>query len=390
MKKRYLAAVLLLVLMLTGCGSKSGQIKVKNAEISGAILYTLEGEALQYDVFCYGKITGAAILDETGSGIDSPAALAQVLGTADAPEAIAGGTAENRTLGKAVTADITTDGRGNIEKLVIRSVTDRPVIGITWKSDTIGEDYQGFAEALERNGAVAVYLPLVISPEHAQMVLAGVDGLFVTGGEDWNPALYGQSPTAHGATDCNDIRDMSDLYLLREALKMDLPMLCVCRGAQGLNIALGGALIQDVPTYLAQSSTGEEIPEGCACEEKHLRVTVGGITHHGNTYHPLEFIDPESKWLSEIFGSGSLEAVSSAHHQAIDPERLGEGLTVAAMSADGIIEAVEYRQNRFVLGLQWHPERDALEDSRNTGIDRKNSNLPLRALVRYSSEGVGN
>ena len=99
-------------------------------------------------MFCYGKITGAAILDETGSGIDSPEKLAAVLGTADAPEATAGGTAENRTLGKAVTADITTDGRGNIEKLVIRSVTDRPGIGITWKSDKIGEDYQGFAEAL--------------------------------------------------------------------------------------------------------------------------------------------------------------------------------------------------------------------------------------------------
>ena len=131
MKKRYLAVVLLLVLMLTGCASESGQIKVKNSEISGAILYALEGDQLQYDVFCYGKITGAAILDETGNGIDSPEKLAAVLGTADAPEAMAGATAENRTLGKAVTADITTDGRGNLERLVIRSVTDRPVIGIT-------------------------------------------------------------------------------------------------------------------------------------------------------------------------------------------------------------------------------------------------------------------
>ena len=387
MKKRYLAAVLLLVLMLTGCAPKSDQTKVKNAEISGAILYTLEGDRLQYDVFCHGKVTGAIILDESGNGIDSMEALAQVLGTADAPQAAAGVTAENRTLGKAVTADITTDGSGNLEKLVIRSVTDRPVIGITWKSDKIGEDYQGFAEALERNGALAVYLPLTISEDHAKMVLSEVDGIFVTGGEDWNPALYGQSPTVHGSVDCNDIRDMSDLYLIRCALEMDLPMLCVCRGAQGLNIALGGALIQDVPTYLAQDGRGEEIPEGCTCPEKHLRVTVDGITHHGNTYHPLEFIDPESQWLAEIFGSGNLPAVSTAHHQAIDPERLGEGLTVAAMSADGIIEAVEYRQNRFVLGLQWHPERDALHDSQNTGIDRRNSNLPLRALVRYSSKG---
>ena len=387
MKKRYLAALLLLALMLAGCAEKSGQTKMKNAELSDSVLYALEGDILQYGVFCRGRITGAAITDETGNGIDSPEALARILGTADAPEAASGCGTGGRTLGKAVTADISTDGRGNIERLVIRSVADRPVIGITWKSDTIGEDYQSFAEALERNGALAVYLPLTISQDHARTVLSEVDGLFVTGGEDWNPALYGESPMPHGAVDCNDIRDASDLYLIRCALEQDIPMLCVCRGAQGLNIALGGALLQDVPSYLGQGRAGEEIPEGCTCEEKHLRVTVEGITHHGNTYHPLSFIDPESRWLSGIFGSGSLPAVASAHHQAIDPERLGEGLTVAAMSADGIIEAVEYRQNRFVLGLQWHPERDALVDSQGTGIDRSHSNLPLRALVQYSGKG---
>ena len=385
-KRIWVALFLLLAVTLTACGKEENLIKVKNAELSGAILYALEGKDLQYDVFCHGKLTGAVITDETGSGIDSLEKLAQVLGTPDAPQTAAGCSADGRTLGKAVTADLTTDGSGNIKSLVIRSVTDRPVIGITWKSDTIGEDYQGFAEALERNGALAVYLPLTISEEHAAMVLAGVDGLFVTGGEDWNPALYGQKPEPHGSTDCNDIRDMSDLYLIREALEMDLPMLCVCRGAQGLNIALGGALIQDVPGYLGESGAGEEIPEGCTCEEKHLRITVEGITHHGNTYHPLDFIDPESKWLYDMFKCETLPLVSTAHHQAIDPERLGEGLAVAAMSADGIIEAVEYRQNRFVLGLQWHPERDALKDTQSTGINRHHSNLPLRALVKHAGD----
>lgn len=385
--KRILAAViLLLAVILTACAQRDGLTKMKNAEISGAVLYALEGNVLQYDVFCCGRLTGAKILDESGNGIDSPAALAAVLGNPDAPETAAGCGIEGRTLGKAVTADIQTDSRGNITVLTVRSVTDRPVIGITWKSDTIGEDYQGFAEALERNGALAVYLPLTISKEHAETVLSGVDGLFVTGGEDWNPALYGQTPQPHGSADCNDIRDMSDLYLIRGALEADIPMLCVCRGAQGLNIALGGGLIRDIPSYLGAMGAGEEIPEGCTCEEKHLRVQAEDIIHHGNTYHPLSFIDPDSEWLYEIFGTGSLPMVSTAHHQAIDPENLGEGLTVAARSADGIIEAVEYRQNRFVLGLQWHPERDALEDTQNTGIDRRHSNLPLRALVKYASE----
>lgn len=386
MKKRYLAAVLLLALMLAGCAGKSNQIKMKSGEISGAVLYALEGKDLQYDVFCHGSAAGAVITDETGNGISSLEALARVLGTPDAPKAAAGCGTDGRTLGKAVTADITTDSRGNITELRIRSATDRPVIGITWKSDTIGADYQGFAEALERNGALAVYLSLTISEDHAATVLSGLDGLFVTGGEDWNPALYGQVPQPHGSADCNDIRDLSDLYLIRGALEADIPMLCVCRGAQGLNIALGGGLIQDIPSYLGSTGAGEEIPEGCTCEEKHLRVQVKDIIHHGNTYHPLDYIDPNSQWLFEIFGTGSLPMVSTAHHQAIDPENVGEGLTVAARSADGIIEAVEYRQNRFVLGLQWHPERDALEDTQNTGIDRRHSNLPLRALVKYASE----
>ena len=394
MKKKWFCVTLLLCcLLLAGCSEQENLIKMKNAAISDAILYALEANELQYDVFCYGSIAGAAITDETGNGIDSPEKLAEVLGTADVPAPIPGGNPEGRTLGKAVTADLTTDKRGNVTNLAVKSVTDRPVIGISWKSDTIGQDYQNFAQALERNGALAVYFSLIISPEHAQTVLDSVDGVFVTGGEDWNPALYGETPIPHGAADCNDIRDASDLYLIRGALQRDIPMLCVCRGAQGLNIALGGALIQDVPLFLAQQaeeagridkSRTAEIAEGCDCAEKHLRIQVDGITHHGNTYHPLAQIDPDSKWLYRIFGADSIPAVSTAHHQAIDPERLGEGLTVAATAADGIIEAVEYRDNRFALGLQWHPERDALEDSQGTGIDRTHSNLPLRALVEYA------
>lgn len=399
MKKflKILGRVLLILAVagLPSCGQsgKAGRELLKNAELTDAILYTVDGSDLQYNVIYCGDAAGAVISDECGSGIDSLEALSQVLGTADAPAGVTGTQSGERTIGKAVTARITTDSRGRITALAIQSVSDRPLIGISWKGDTIGEDYRGFAEALERNGALAVYLPLTISPEHAKLVLAELDGLFVTGGEDWNPALYGQSPIPHGAVDCNDIRDMSDQYLIREALEMDLPMLCVCRGAQGLNIALGGALIQDIPTYLGEQvkqglieeSRATEIPEGCSCEKKHLRVQLDGIAHEGNTYHHLEAgIARDSKWLYDLFGTDTLAQVSTAHHQAIDPEGLGEGLSVAAVSADGIIEAVEYRENLFVLGLQWHPERDALTDSQGTGIDRNLSNIPLRALVEYA------
>lgn len=390
MKKKWLWLMLLLSgALLAGCAARGNQIKRNQAALSDVILYTLEGTRLQYEGFCYGSIAGAVITDETGGGIDTAEELAALLGKADAPAPVAGGSPEGRTIGQAVTADITTDRWGNIKELRIKSVAERPVIGISWKSDTIGEEYQNIAQALERNGALAVYLSLIISPEHAELVLKDLDGLLVTGGEDWNPALYGEVPGPHGSVDCYDIRDASDLYLIRGALELDLPMLCICRGAQGLNIALGGGLIQDVPSYLALQNADPNrataLPE-CGCGETHRRILVDGITHQGNTYHPLERIEPDSKWLYDIFGADSLELISTAHHQAIDPERLGEGLTVAATAADGIIEAVEYPRNRFVLGLQWHPERDALEDSQNTGIDRTDSHLPLRALVRYASE----
>lgn len=395
-KKRAWVLILLLLAVLSGCGGETPPV-LKDAAVEDAILYPAE-EGLIYNAIYRGDYAKAVITDETGNGIDSPEALAAVLGIADAPEPVCGTVPGERTLGKAVTADITTDGKGRITALRVKRVTVRPVVGISWKSDTVGEDYRAFAESLERNGGIAVYLPLLIAPEQAEAELSRLDSLLVTGGEDWNPGLYGQGPEPHGAVDWNDIRDMSDLHLIRATLKMDIPMLCICRGAQGLNIALGGGLIQDIPTYLgtqveqgliAESRvTGVLSEDGCGCTgESHLRIQLDGIIHEGNTYHHLEAgIDPDSKWLYDIFGTDSLDLVSTAHHQAIDPERIGDGLTVAARSADGIIEAVEYRENRFVLGLQWHPERDALGDSQDTDVSQELSNLPLRALVEFAGE----
>jgi len=399
MKFNKIWMLLLMLAVLSGCGQEEGtdRIEQKNADIPDAILYTLEGTELEYNVVYYGDAAGAVIRDESGSGIDSLEELARVLGTADAPAAKQGTDPGERTIGKAVTADIRTGKRGNITELTVKTVTERPIIGITWKMDTIGEDYQDFGEALERNGAKVVYLPLVISEDHAAMVLSQIDGIFVTGGEDWNPRLYGQEPTPHGATDCNDIRDASDLYLIRGALDMDLPMLTVCRGTQGLNIALGGGLLQDVPTYLGSKVLDGTIPEsrvskvlsgdGCGCEgENHYRVQIDGLNHEKSAgYHGLQSIDPNSKWLYNIFGTESLEFVATAHHQALDPEQLGRGLSVAATSSDGIIEAVEYRENTFALGLQWHPEKDALRDTQGINVSQDASNLPLRALVEHAA-----
>lgn len=379
----------------------------RNAIVEDAILYTIDGEELEYNVICYGDVSRAYILDSSGNGIDSLEKLAQVLGTADAPaEKFPADPGSSRTIGKAVVADLVTDDKGDIVSVNVRSVTDRPVIGISWKKDGVDREYRGFAEAFERNGAMVVYLPRITDGASAQEVLSRVDGIFVTGGEDWNPGRYGEEASPHGAKDWNDIRDTSDLHLMQQAIALDVPMLCVCRGAQGLNVALGGALIQDVPCHQGVKVLDGTIDEsrvtkyisgkdgsGCGCKDaKHLRVQIDGLNHGVmGFYHVLEAgadgigISRESKWLYEIFGTTSIDLISTSHHQAIDPDRLGEGLTVVAMTSDGVVEAVEYQDNFFALALQWHPEREALSDACLTDVSQELANLPLRALVEHAA-----
>ena len=131
--------VLLIVLVVAGIVFAiiySGMMKtdhelIKNGQIENAILYTVEDGKLEYNVIYYGDVTGAAVTDTTGSGIDSPAKLQEVLGVADAPAEVLSADPGQRTIGKAVTADIVTDEKGNILSLTVTSVAERPVVGIS-------------------------------------------------------------------------------------------------------------------------------------------------------------------------------------------------------------------------------------------------------------------
>ena len=414
MKKRFLSTAMALV-MAASLLPGTALAAETNTTQEDAILYALsEDGTLEYNVTYSADAGEAAIVDETGAGVDTAEELRAVMGEPDAPATVLGTSTEGRTLGQAVTADLTFNGAGDVTTVTITEIRERPVIGISWKRDDIGSDYQGFAEAFERNGALAVFLPQVTSAQQAREVLGQLDGIFMTGGEDWNPSLYGQEQTPHGSSGWNDARDTSDINLMQQAIELDVPMLTVCRGTQGLNVALGGGLIQDVPYYLGQQVQAGEIDESrvtsvledtgynvwnsetgayeeSGCEDgAHYRVQVDGLIHSGGTgYHVLASgenigIDTDSKWLYDIIGSTSIEQVATAHHQAIDPEDLGEGLTIVARSSDGIEEAVEYQDNLFALGLQWHPERDALEDTRDVDVDQDLSNAPLRALVEHA------
>ena len=418
--------------------------------VEDAILYTVDAEGnLEYNVVYEAALAAEPVVnDYTGNGIDSLAELKAVMGEVDKPALEFGTDPGQRTLGDAVTADLGLDADGKIVTITVTDVAERPVIGISWKKDSIGTDYQGFAEAFERNGAYAVFMPQVTTAAEAREILDAVNGIFMTGGEDWNPSLYDEVQSPHGSSGWNDKRDTSDLHLMQQAIALDVPMLAVCRGEQGFNIAMGGGLIQDIPYYLGQKVLAGEISadrvtgvlsgtlpgseavkdtgytyynenyekvgktynsadgtymEGSGCEEGHLRVQVDGLIHSGGTgYHVLDAgvegigVSENSKWLYDIIGDTEIDLVATAHHQAANPEKLGKGLTVVAKSSDGIIEAVEHQDSLFALALQWHPERDALGDSRMMDtdddgvkdtpidVDQDICNALLGALVEYA------
>lgn len=216
----------------------------------------------------------------------------------------------------------------------------RPIIGLTTyleQAQTGVWDVQAsflpkvYFEAVNRAGGIAVLLPpQPVDASIASAVLDGLDGLIITGGKDVDPARYGQA--AHAETDePRRDRDAWEDALLTAAIERELPFLGICRGAQMLNVALGGTLHQHLPEIVG--STRYNLGRG---EFAQTEVTVEG-----------------SKLASLI---GESVVGMSYHHQAID--QLAEGLVVTARSDDGTIQAVEVPGVPFGVGVQWHPEQD--------------------------------
>lgn len=205
----------------------------------------------------------------------------------------------------------------------------RAIIGITRCSRLA--DY---VSAIEQTGATARVLEVSESP---RKVVGEIQGLLLTGGGDVDPVLYGQARHP-SVDDAEPGRDEFEIDLARRAIEADLPLLAICRGAQVLNVASGGTLVQDIPSERA-----------------------GRISHRLNEpkdaiAHPVQ-VTPGSL-LSTVLGATHASAagcpVNSRHHQSVD--RLGNGLAVSATAPDGIVEAIEKRDARFCLGVQWHPE----------------------------------
>lgn len=183
-----------------------------------------------------------------------------------------------------------------------------------------------YMESLARAGAGMRWVELS-DPEQAVQDALTCDGLLLPGGGDMDPKFYGQERIP-ACGEPNLLRDAAEPLLLRAFLAADKPMLGICRGIQVMNAVLGGDLYQDIKPF-------EHLPHNDHWAKVHT-VTVRRGT-----------------LLSRILGQDTV-LVNSQHHQAVD--RVAPGFTLAALSEDGIVEAIEKPDAGFCLGVQWHPE----------------------------------
>ena len=189
-----------------------------------------------------------------------------------------------------------------------------------------------YVSGLQRTGAIAILLP--VDRRAPQQLLELIDGLLLIGGADIDPRSYG-APADPAVESTYPERDRFELALLRGAIDRALPVLAICRGMQLLNVALGGTLDQDL------SDTDGSQP--------HRRI-VGSFD--GNE-HRIE-LEPGS--LAARAAGETAHVGRCHHHQAVST--VADGLQVTGRAADGVVEAIESGDGRWVLGVQWHPEAD--------------------------------
>ena len=191
---------------------------------------------------------------------------------------------------------------------------------------------EAYTTALVAVGLIPIILP-PMDPALASAAMTDIAGLVLTGGEDIDPRRFGQEP--HPQTGApRQTRDAYEIALARTASERRVPTLAICRGAQVMNVALGGTLVQDVPS---------QRPSGIDHDQSSRR---------NDRVHEVE-VTRRSR-LADIVRSTNI-FTNSSHHQSID--RVGEGLHVVAKSSDGIIEGVESTDPAWwMVALQWHPE----------------------------------
>lgn len=214
-----------------------------------------------------------------------------------------------------------------------------PLIGITtsvFTNPDNGWEYNRtfvpIIQAVESVGGLPVLVPTSIAEETLRAIYERLDGVLLPGGGDIRPSQY--QAEAHPLTDnISDVRDRVEINVARWAVSDDLPVLGICRGHQVLNVAMGGTLVQDIPSQLGRSVNHD------------MTIPRSARPHRVD-------VDPGSR-LAGILGTTRLD-VNSLHHQSV--ERVAPGMCVTAHAPDGVVEAMEMPEKTFVLSVQWHPE----------------------------------
>ncbi len=224
----------------------------------------------------------------------------------------------------------------------------RPRIGITMRLEIetrrfyLGRDY---SEAVESAGGIPIHLSLIPKAAYIAEVLAGLDGILLPGSNtDVDPHLYGEEPHRKLGTVIPE-KDLTDMMVLEQVEGLQLPLLAICYGMQALNVSRGGTLIQDIDSQVAGSL-------------KHEQGTPAARSSHSLNVEKDSFL-ARLPSVTELDGP---VRVNSSHHQAI--RDVGKYLRATAWAQDGVIEAIEdIRNDRFCLGVQWHPELTAGSDA---------------------------
>ena len=218
----------------------------------------------------------------------------------------------------------------------------KPIIGIGTDVLTLpGERDRAFVfttyvDSLRQAGAIPVLIPP--QPENAREIVDELDGILLAGGEDCDPAVYGEE--RHPTVEPMDPRRQSnDLSLAKIARSRGIPTLGICLGLQVMNVANGGTLVQDIDSQMETDIRHASKPENRA---RHEVVVEKGTK------------------LASIVGAGEVN-VNSSHHQAI--KDVPRDLKVTAHAPDGVVEGIEDPRHPFYVGVQWHPEDMKGEDS---------------------------
>lgn len=191
-----------------------------------------------------------------------------------------------------------------------------------------------YFDGLIKAGAIPYLLPLTDDPEDLELFCHQFDGFLFTGGQDVEPSLYGEEKLPQCGYQAPR-RDAQELWMLRRLLELDKPVLGICRGVQMMDVALGGTMYQDLPSQFGTQVDHSQIEKLPFTQPSHWVEVVPGTK------------------VAQATGGGRI-MVNSMHHQAV--KDVADCFTVSALADDGLVEALEHKTARYMVGVQWHPE----------------------------------